>query len=461
MSGWRHLCALALLVTLAGAPRTPTGRRSLDRCADRSACTKTLTRHLSAPALRGAYVGLLAIDTVRGTELYSRNADDEFTPGSNFKLLVGSAALRYLGPGFRFVTTLSSDVPRKDGVVSGNLYLHGGGDAHLRAADLRAAALAAFWTGIRHVDGAVIVDASHDDAQGFAPGWTLDDLPYEYAALVSALELEDGVVHVYVSPGAVVGAPVKLRVEPASGAFTVENRAITGVAHSQDSTDVVRPLDSPQRIEIVGSYPAGAPESDDLEPSVPDPELYAGDVLLRALGDAGITVAGGSATGVAPRSARVFWRLESRGDAAVALGVLAAERQSDGRALAERTRRRSRGRTGQLRKRYRRRERVSALDRRRSVDAIDHGRLRSFGVRSDHAARSRDDSAERLERSATFDSHRCAARSRHPRHLEGRLPRNVARRKGFRQDRNSPSRAHALGVPPDRRSRPGHVFVAR
>jgi len=310
MSAWRHLCAIGLLVTLGALPEPqPGGVAWTD--AEIARLHENVDAALEAPALRGAYVGLLAIDTVRGTVLYSRNADDEFTPGSDFKLLVGSAALQYLGPGFRFVTTLSSDVQRKDGVVSGNLYLHGGGDAHLSAADLRAAALAAFWIGIRHVDGAVIVDASHDDAEGFAPGWTVDDLPYEYAALVSALELEDGVVHVYVSPGAVVGAPAKLRVEPASGAFTVENRAVTGAAHSEDTTDVVRRLDSPQRIEIVGSYPAGAPESDDLEPSVPDPELYAGDVLLRALGDAGITVAGGVHDGVAPRGARVFWRLES------------------------------------------------------------------------------------------------------------------------------------------------------
>lgn len=310
MSVWPYLCAIALLVTLGALSEPqPGGEAWTD--AQIARLHENVDAALEAPALRGAYVGLLAIDTVRGTVLYSRNADDEFTPGSNFKLLVGSAALQYLGPGFRFVTTLSSDVPSKDGVVSGNLYLHGGGDAHLSAADLRAAALTAFWTGIRHVGGAVIVDASHDDAEAFAPGWTVDDLPYEYGALVSALELEDGVVHVYVSPGAVVGAPVKLRVEPASGAFTVENRAATGVAHSEDTTDVVRALDSPQRIEIVGSYPAGAPESDDLEPSVPDPQIYAGDVLLRALGDVGITVAGGLRDGVTPRSARVFWRLES------------------------------------------------------------------------------------------------------------------------------------------------------
>ncbi len=310
MSSSRYLCAVALLVTLGvAAEPEPGGTAWTD--AQIARLHENVEAALAAPALRGAYVGLLAIDTVRGTVLYSRNADDEFTPGSTFKLLVGSAALQYLGPDFRFVTTLSSDVLPKDGVVAGNLYLRGGGDAHLSAAGLRAAALAASRSGIRRVDGAIIADDSHYDAQRVAPGWTVDDLPYEYGALVSALELEDGVVHVYVSPGPVAGAPVKLRIEPASGTFTVENRAVTGAPHSEDTTDVVRALDSPQRIEIVGSYPAGAPESDDLEPSVPDPELYAGDVLLRAFGGVGITVAGGVRSGVAPRSAGVFWRLES------------------------------------------------------------------------------------------------------------------------------------------------------
>ncbi|MGA2758976.1 MAG: D-alanyl-D-alanine carboxypeptidase/D-alanyl-D-alanine-endopeptidase [Candidatus Cybelea sp.] len=310
MSPSRYLCAIALLVTL-GAVSEPQPGGTPWSDAQIMRLHQDVDVALQAPALRGAYVGLLAVDAARGTVLYARNADDEFTPGSTFKLLVGSAALQTLGADFRFVTTLSSDVPPKDGIVSGSLYLHGGGDAHLSAADLRAAALAASRAGIRRVDGAIVVDDSHYDAQRFAPGWTVDDLPYEYGALVSALELEDGVVHVYVSPGPAAGAPVKLRVEPTSGAFTVENHAVTGVAHSEDTTDVVRPFDSPQRIEIVGSYPAGATESDDLEPSVPDPALYAGDVLRRALGDAGIAVAGGVRGGVAPRGAEVFWRFES------------------------------------------------------------------------------------------------------------------------------------------------------
>ena len=173
MSLSRHLCAIALLVTLGAASEPqPGGAPWTD--AQIARLHESVDTALEAPALRGAYVGLLAIDTVRRTVLYSRNADDAFTPGSTFKLLVGSAALQNLGPDFRFVTTLSSDVPPKDGILSGDLYLRGGGDAQLSAADLHAAALAASRTGIRRVDGAVVVDDSHDDAQRFAPGgrWT-------------------------------------------------------------------------------------------------------------------------------------------------------------------------------------------------------------------------------------------------------------------------------------------------
>ncbi len=44
----------------------------------------------TAPAVRGAHVGVLAVDTRTGATLYARNADDEFQPASTLKLLVGS-----------------------------------------------------------------------------------------------------------------------------------------------------------------------------------------------------------------------------------------------------------------------------------------------------------------------------------------------------------------------------------
>jgi D-alanyl-D-alanine carboxypeptidase/D-alanyl-D-alanine-endopeptidase (penicillin-binding protein 4) len=272
---------------------------------------RAIDRILRSPALRGAQVGLLAIDTQRGTLLYARNADQDFIPASNFKLLVGSAALQTLGPNFAYVTTLLADGEPKGGSIRGNLYLRGGGDALLSVKDLNAAAASLEADGLRHVDGALITDASHDDGQRLGYGWSWDDLPYAYAPVVSALELDDGVVHVRLLPGDAPGAPVKLRVEPESSAFAIENRVRTGPKGSQDTSGVIRPWNEPRTIELAGSYPIGAGESDDMAPSVPDPQSYAGDVFARVLAAHGITIAGGVHDGRTPPHPIVLWSHDS------------------------------------------------------------------------------------------------------------------------------------------------------
>ena len=304
MSRRRALTAVLASLLLGGAPAAPAPWSEAEIAVLRT----RVDAALDSPALRGAHVGFIAVNATSGEPLYARNAGDEFAPASNFKLLTGSAAMRYLGPSFRFVTTVASDAPAQDGIVPGNVYLRGGGDAHLSAADLSAAARALAQAGIRRVTGALVVDASHDDAQRYAGGWSWEDLPYAYAAVVSALELEEGTVHAYVTPGASAGAPVTLRVEPQSAAFTVANEATTGAPKSDDTTDVVRSSGvCRRRSQSSEAFPAGAPESDDLAPSVPDPPAYAGDVFLRALQNAGIAVGGGVRNGVAPASRVTLW----------------------------------------------------------------------------------------------------------------------------------------------------------
>lgn len=262
---------------------------------------------LRAPTLRGAQIGFVVIDTTHGTLLYSRNADEEFMPASNFKLLVGSTALKRLGVNFSYITTVLADTPPQDGVENGNIYVRGGGDALLSAADLDEASATVAAAGITRVTGSVITDASHFDRQRLGYGWSWDDLPYYYAPVVTALELEDGVVHAHMIPGDAVGAPVSLTVEPKSGAFTIDNRLRTGGRGSRDTSDIVRPWDEPRTIELIGRYPLGAKESGDLEPSVPDPESYAGDVFLRALAAHGISVSGGIRRGKTPAHPITLW----------------------------------------------------------------------------------------------------------------------------------------------------------
>ncbi len=267
----------------------------------------TITSLLRSRALRGAQVGFIAIDTQRGTLLYSRNADQEFMPASNFKLLVGSTALHRLGTNFSYVTTVLADVAPVDGVEHGNVYLRGGGDSLLAAGDLRDAAKAVAAAGIRAVTGSVITDVSHFDSQRLGYGWSWDDLPYYYAPVISALELEDGVVHVTITPASTAGDKPVVNAWPETSALTLDNEMRTGARGSASTVDIVRPWDEPRTIELVGSYPLGAQTSGDLVPSVPDPESYAGDVFLRALSSEGVNVAGGVQDGRVPSHPVVIW----------------------------------------------------------------------------------------------------------------------------------------------------------
>ena len=272
---------------------------------------KSVAKIFKDPTLRGAQIGLLAVDTVRGNTLFSQNADQEFMPASNFKLLVGSAALQRFGTNFAFVTNVAADAPPQDGTVHGNVYLHGGGDAHLTANDLNDAAAALASQGVKRVEGDIVTDASRYDSQRYGYGWSWDDFPYYYAPVVTALELEEGTLHMTFAPGPEVGSKAVLRVWPESSTYNIDDELVTGPAGSKDNSDIARVWDKPNTIVIKNNYPFGAKQSGDVSPTVPDPESYAGDVFARALAAHGITVTGSLRSGKMPGAAKVLWSHDS------------------------------------------------------------------------------------------------------------------------------------------------------
>ncbi len=275
---------------------------------DIASLRKDLAKAMKGPALRGAHVGLLAIDTARGTTLVAQNADDAFQPASNFKLLVGSTALERLGPSFAFQTQVLAAGTIADGTLTGDLYLRGGGDVHLNAKDLDDAAAAIAKAGLTRITGQVVGDASRYDDQRYPDGWDYDDLPWDYAPVVTALSFDENVLHLYISPGAAPGEAGVLRADPVTSAITLDNRLTTGEPGSKDTSVLTRPWDQPRTIRIGGSYPFGAKESGDIRPAAPDPAELAVAVFTQALATHGVTVVGGSQTGgVAPAGATVLW----------------------------------------------------------------------------------------------------------------------------------------------------------
>jgi D-alanyl-D-alanine carboxypeptidase/D-alanyl-D-alanine-endopeptidase (penicillin-binding protein 4) len=194
------------------------------------ALRERLAAAMSPAALGAAGAKQSCAEVVEGADVvFAYHPDLPVVPASNMKLVTATALLAYLGPGYRFDTTLLAAAPPRGGVVEGDLYLRGGGDPLLRLpsyADgfapgggvytnftklvglLRAA-------GVREVTGSVVGDASRYDSLEAVSSW-----PRRYdeegdAGPLSALGLDDGFAEA--GPPVPAGAPPA---EQAAGVLT-------------------------------------------------------------------------------------------------------------------------------------------------------------------------------------------------------------------------------------------------
>lgn len=162
-------------------------------------------------------------------------------PASNQKLITIATALDVLGPQARLATTLVAATEPVDGVVTGDVWLVGGGDPtfstsafadaywgiYAPTADRLAADLAA--AGVTRITGRVNADASRFDDVPGAPGWKPEFIPaqsppisaltIDRAATAPSLRAARAVRRALVRAGIQVGPA---RVAPAPAADPVE-----------------------------------------------------------------------------------------------------------------------------------------------------------------------------------------------------------------------------------------------
>jgi D-alanyl-D-alanine carboxypeptidase/D-alanyl-D-alanine-endopeptidase (penicillin-binding protein 4) len=178
----RELAALTLVVAVVGA--------SSPAHAQAPGLEARLARALAAPGVSPSRTGALAVDLRTGEVVFEANAGRSLAPASAEKLAVSFAALRLLGPGFRFRTEVVGDGVLAGRVWQGNLFLVGHGDPTLAESDLRLLARDLKAWGIRRVTGRVVGDERHFDSRRDAPGWKRGYLGLESAPL-SALTVDD------------------------------------------------------------------------------------------------------------------------------------------------------------------------------------------------------------------------------------------------------------------------------
>ena len=221
-------------------------------------------------------------------------------PASNTKLLTSTAALALLGPGHRFSTDVLTDGRRRAGLVSGNLYLRGGGDPTMLAADYDALAARVAADGVRMVTGHLVADDTRYDAARLGAEWAWDDESYYYAAQVSALtvapdtDYDAGTVIVRAAPAGAAGAKPVVTLSPPNGYLRIDNRAET-VADGETTLSFER-THGGNTIVVTGRIAVGAAATSDWM-TVWEPTGYAAAVFRDALRRHGVRVLGRTVPG--------------------------------------------------------------------------------------------------------------------------------------------------------------------
>ncbi|MGB2713425.1 MAG: D-alanyl-D-alanine carboxypeptidase/D-alanyl-D-alanine-endopeptidase [Vicinamibacterales bacterium] len=238
-------------------------------------------------------VDIRSID--RDQPLFSVNAGKLMMPASNMKILTLAGAAEILGWDARLPTTLEAAGAVSDGVLHGDLVIRGTGDPTINTRNGRGVTVFADWAnalrtaGVRSIQGRIVGDDQAFDDEGIGGGWAWDYLQYGYAAPVGALQYNEDVAELVVSPGATEREPAVIRLAPGTG-LSVMNRTVTGAAGSAETIDYKRHLDAPI-LDIVGSVPLGGkPVTRSV--AVVNPTVFFAQSLKDALVEYGIEVSG-------------------------------------------------------------------------------------------------------------------------------------------------------------------------
>jgi D-alanyl-D-alanine carboxypeptidase/D-alanyl-D-alanine-endopeptidase (penicillin-binding protein 4) len=224
------------------------------------------------------------------------------------KLFTAAAALDRLGPEYRFetefLTTQAAGGAR-------TLWVRGKGDPTFVSERLWSTAGELAAAGLEKV-GDIVVDDSFFDAVREGPGFDQEDGDRAYLAPAGAVSLDFNTVQVRVLPGTRAGAPARVRLEPGSDFFQLENHVLTAGPRAKRHVSVTsRPAPGGrQRVIVTGQVPLGGRPQVSWR-RVDDPPLLFGHALRRLLEQRGVKVSGAVRTGAVPPGATLLHVSES------------------------------------------------------------------------------------------------------------------------------------------------------
>lgn len=278
---------------------TTTGAQQTNSPAPLAELQQRLTALLSQPRFAAATFGVKAVSLDTGKTLFEHDAEKLLSPASNCKIYTMAMVLDKLGGDYRIKTSLyATAAPDQRGRLKGDLILYGRGDPGFNtkagAGDifnaLQPLVAALTNAGVRSIKGDLIADESFIVGPPFGTGWAWDDANYYYGAEISALTINDNTLQVTALPGAKIGAPCQLKINPPTTYVVLSNQTRTATSDTRRDLTFYRPAGQ-NVVFVSGTMPLGGTNyTEDITMS--RPATLFGELFREALARNGVKVSG-------------------------------------------------------------------------------------------------------------------------------------------------------------------------
>ncbi len=246
--------------------------------------------------LPDATVGVTVQDVDSGKILYEYHGAKNFTPASTAKLFTAAAALKELGPDYRYDTALFYDkISVKDHVLNGDVAVKFSGDPSLQLANIHGLLKKLHAVKVQTIKGDLILDDTVFEGPLIGHGWTWDSTPWYYSAPVAAIIIGYNQLGVTLFPCAEIGGKVGAALDPMHPAtrFTALKSDLRAVTFEDSETicQINAVVDEQNNVELGGCWPLGT-QPVHLKLAVKNPRLLAQKLILEALRNLNIKFSG-------------------------------------------------------------------------------------------------------------------------------------------------------------------------
>ncbi len=229
---------------------------------------------------------VLVVRASDGKVMYEKDADLVLNPASVTKLITTAATLDYFGPNRKFKTKVLLNGRFAKGIVLGDLIFRGGGDPFVVTEKLWQIVQDLKAMGLREIKGDLVIDNSL-----FQP-WAKDGVREEganssqhaYDAQVTAFGVNFNTVCLNVIAGAKVGELAVVSIEPYPlSVVMIDNKLVTkSSGRSVIQVERQSLAGGKLKLSLKGAVSLGASPTK-IYRSVPDPEIFAGDMVKAFL----------------------------------------------------------------------------------------------------------------------------------------------------------------------------------